>query len=81
MILTVEEFGSDEGRGKCDTRKALDLSMRGRFVLHHAFLGVLFPVRHPDILDLHGVIEKPAAFTLLRVEPVDGPAFVGEHLL
>ena len=29
MTLPVEEFGSDEGRFKCDTRKALDLSMRG----------------------------------------------------
>ena len=40
-----------------------------------------FPVRHPDIFDLHRVVEEPPALALPCVEPVDGAAFVGEHLL
>ena len=50
-------------------------------VFRSPLLAGLFPVRHPNILDLHGVVEEPVALTLLSVEPVDGPAFVGKHLL
>ena len=43
--------------------------------------GSLFAVGNPDVFHLDGVIEEPAAFPLLHVEPVDGAAFVGEGLL
>jgi hypothetical protein len=41
----------------------------------------LLAVRNPNVFHLHSVIEKPAAFALLHVEPVNGAAFVGEDLL
>src|SRR6266513_5301693 len=41
----------------------------------------LLAVWNPDVLHLHGVIEEPPAFALFQVEPVDGAALVGEHLL
>ena len=41
----------------------------------------LLAVGNPDVLYLNGVIQEPAAFALFGVEPVDGAAFVGEHLL
>ena len=41
----------------------------------------LLPVGHPDILHLSGVLEKPSVLPLLRVEPVNGAAFVGKNLL
>jgi hypothetical protein len=40
----------------------------------------LLAVGHPDVFDLNGVVEEPPAFALFQVEPVDGAAFVGEHL-
>ena len=40
-----------------------------------------FPVGHPDVLHLRGVLQKPSAFALLHVEPVDCTAFVREDLL
>lgn len=52
-----------------------------RAVLSFEFLKGLFPVGDPDVLDVHGVIEEPPAFSLLRVEPVNGTALVGENLL
>src|ERR1700746_3516949 len=39
------------------------------------------PVRYPNIFHLHCVLKEPAAFALLPVEPIKGPAFVREHLL
>src|SRR2546425_1131774 len=39
-----------------------------------------FAVGYPDVLDLNGVVEEPAAFALFDVKPIDGAAFVGEHL-
>ncbi len=42
---------------------------------------LLLPVRNPDVFHLNGVIEEPTAFALIRIEPVDGPAFVRKHLL
>src|SRR5215472_17165260 len=44
------------------------------------FTGGLLAVGNPDVFDLHGVVEEPAAFALC-VKPVDGAAFVGEYLL
>ena len=41
----------------------------------------LLPVGNPDVFHLNGVIEEPTAFALIRIEPVDGPAFVRKHLL
>jgi hypothetical protein len=41
----------------------------------------LLPVRNPDVFHLNGVVEEPTAFALIRIEPVDGPAFVRKHLL
>src|SRR5580704_16191412 len=38
-------------------------------------------IRYPDILHLGSMLEEPAAFALLHVEPVDRTAFIGEHLL
>src|SRR5207248_9904843 len=40
-----------------------------------------FSVGNPDVLDLHGVVEEPAAFALPCVEPVDRAAFIRENLL
>ena len=40
----------------------------------------LLAVGDPDIFHLDGMVQVPAAFALFRVEPVDGAAFVGEHL-
>src|SRR5579863_5891407 len=41
----------------------------------------LLPVRNPDVLHLRGMVQVPAAFRLLHIEPVDGAAFIGKHLL
>src|SRR5271170_1088966 len=41
----------------------------------------LLAVGHPDIFDLAGVLEIPAAFTVSRVGKVDFPALVGPDLL
>src|SRR5213082_2678535 len=40
-----------------------------------------FSVGNPDVLDLHGVVEEPAAFALPCVEPVDRASFIRENLL
>src|ERR1700756_877677 len=45
---------------------------------HHA---PSFAVRDPDIFDLGGMLQEPAPFALLRVEPVNLATFVGEDLL
>ena len=37
-------------------------------------------VRHPNILYLGRMLQEPAAFALLHIEPVNGAAFVGENL-
>src|SRR5260370_16472256 len=39
-----------------------------------------FAVGYPDVFDLHGVVEEPAAFALFDVEPIDGAAFVRKNL-
>jgi hypothetical protein len=41
----------------------------------------LLTIRNPDVFHLNGVVEEPTAFALIRIEPVDGPAFVCKHLL
>ena len=41
----------------------------------------LLAIRNPDVLHLCGMLQEPSSLALLRVEPVDGAAFVGEHLL
>src|ERR1022692_619995 len=41
----------------------------------------LFAVGNPDVLDLCGVLQEPAALGNFRIEPVDGAALVGENLL
>src|SRR6185437_10772837 len=40
-----------------------------------------FAVRHPDVLDLDCMLKEPPAFCLICIEPIDGPAFIGKHLL
>ena len=40
-----------------------------------------FAVGDPDIFDLGGVAEEPAALGLGGIEPVNGPAVTGEDLL
>ena len=40
----------------------------------------LFAVWDPDIFDLRGVLEEPAAFRLLRIKPIDRAAFVRPDL-
>src|SRR4029077_6846786 len=35
------------------------------------------PVGHPNVLHLSSMLEEPAAFALLHVEPVNGKTFVG----
>src|ERR1022692_2859520 len=42
---------------------------------------LLFAVRNPDVLPLSGVLQEPAAFRLLRVEPVDDAALIRPDLL
>src|ERR1700756_1077021 len=42
--------------------------------------GELLAVGNPYILDLGGVLEKPASFSNLRIEPVDRAAFVSPYL-
>jgi hypothetical protein len=41
----------------------------------------LFPVRHPNVLNLRGMLQEPASLGHFGIEPVDGAAFVGEDLL
>ena len=41
----------------------------------------LFAVGYPDVFDLRGVAEEPAALRLRWIEPVDGAAVVAEDLL
>src|SRR5579863_1359813 len=38
-------------------------------------------IGNPDVFDLRSVLQKPSAFALLYVEPVDGATLVGENLL
>src|SRR6202158_402728 len=45
------------------------------------FLRRLRTVGDPDVFHLNRMIEEPAAFSLFHVKPVNGAAFVGEHLL
>lgn len=45
-----------------------------------AALPALLPVRHPDILHLHRVVEEPAAFSLFLVKPINRATFVRENL-
>src|ERR1700683_1179302 len=45
-----------------------------------SFATRLFAVRNPNIFHLRGMLEKPAPFGQLRIEPVDGSAFVGPDL-
>src|ERR1700685_3848541 len=40
----------------------------------------LFAVWDPDIFDLRGVLEEPAAFRLLGIKPIDRAAFVRPDL-
>src|ERR1035437_6992766 len=40
----------------------------------------LFAVWDPDIFDLRGVLEEPAAFRLLRIKPIDRAACVRPDL-
>src|SRR5216684_5324231 len=55
-----------------------DLYHRGHRV-HREIL--LFAVWNPDVLDLGGVLKKPAALSQLGVEPVDSAALVRPNLL
>ena len=57
--------------------QAIDQPHRNRFAVAEGSLAV----RHPNVLDLRGVLEVPTAFGLGWIEPVDGAAFVGEDLL
>jgi len=41
----------------------------------------LLAVGDPDVFDLDGVIEEPAAFALLGVEPINRTPFVSKDLL
>lgn len=41
----------------------------------------LFAVRNPDILYLCSMLQEPAAFALLWIEPVNRAAFIREYLL
>src|SRR5580658_5224084 len=41
----------------------------------------LLAVRHPDIFDLTGVLQIPAAFTVPRIGKIDFAALVGPDLL
>src|ERR1700730_5069402 len=66
-IAKVKKCESIEQRGLCQRK------FRGR--------DSSVPVRYPDILHLHRVLQEPAAFALFHIEPVDGAAFVGDHLL
>src|SRR5229473_6445683 len=53
-------------------------SFKSSFSNHKA--ARLFAVRDPDILHLAGMLQEPASFGQFRIEPVDGPAFVGPDL-
>jgi len=41
----------------------------------------LFPVRNPNILHLHRVLQEPTALALLAIEPINRAPFVRKNLL
>src|SRR5712671_5140372 len=47
----------------------------------HRGAALSLPIGYPNVFHLRGVLQKPAAFALFNIEPIDSPALIAEDLL